>query len=106
MLRRRQADFVIEYLKDRNATQAAIRAGYSEKTAYSIGNENLNKPVIREAIEKATEAKAKRNELNSDRVIQGLLREAENAQTDSARVAAWSHLWRRPARCMSLAASP
>jgi phage terminase small subunit len=95
MLRRRQSDFVIEYLKDRNATQAAIRAGYSEKTAYSIGNENLSKPDIRDAIEKATEAKAKRNELSADRVIHGLLMEAENVaegSSHSARVAAWAHL--------------
>ena len=45
--------FVTEYLKDFNATQAAIRAGYSEKTADVIGYENLGKPQIKEAIEKA-----------------------------------------------------
>ncbi|WP_337049368.1 terminase small subunit [Serratia fonticola] len=38
--------FVAEYLKDSNATQAAARAGYSEKIAYSIGEENLRKPEI------------------------------------------------------------
>ncbi len=38
--------FCLEYIKDLNATQAAIRAGYSEKTAYSIGGENLSKPEI------------------------------------------------------------
>ena len=37
----RQRQFVAEYLVDKNATQAAIRAGYSKKTAYSIGEENL-----------------------------------------------------------------
>lgn len=42
--------FVNEYLVDFNATQAAIRAGYSEKSAYSIGWENLRKPEIVEAI--------------------------------------------------------
>lgn len=46
----RQARFVEEYLVDFNATQAAIRAGYSAKTAYSIGPENLKKPEISEAI--------------------------------------------------------
>ena len=45
--------FVLEYLKDFNATQAAIRAGYSERTAEVIGHENLRKPQIKEAIEKA-----------------------------------------------------
>ena len=37
----RSIDFVDEYLVDLNATQAAIRAGYSEKTAYSIGQRLL-----------------------------------------------------------------
>ena len=40
----KQKLFCEEYLIDLNATQAALRAGYSEKTAYSIGNENLKKP--------------------------------------------------------------
>ena len=47
----KQKRFCEEYLIDCNATQAAIRAGYSEKTAYSIGNENLSKPEIREYID-------------------------------------------------------
>lgn len=42
----KQSRFVEEYLVDFNATQAAIRAGYSVDTAYSIGWENLRKPVI------------------------------------------------------------
>jgi len=45
----RQTRFVEEYLKDFNSTQAAIRAGYSKRTAYSIGSENLRKPDIIEA---------------------------------------------------------
>ena len=44
----KQKLFCEEYLIDLNATQAALRAGYSEKTAYSIGNENLKKPEIQE----------------------------------------------------------
>lgn len=47
----KQQRFCDEYLIDLNATQAAIRAGYSKKTAYSIGNENLKKPEIKEYIE-------------------------------------------------------
>lgn len=65
----KQALFVQEYLVDLNATQAAIRAGYSKKTAYSMGQENLNKPEIQAAI---TEAKAKRIEavqIDANRVI-------------------------------------
>ena len=42
----KQQRFVEEYLIDLNATQSAIRAGYSEKTAYSVGHENLKKPEI------------------------------------------------------------
>ena len=49
----KQQRFVEEYLIDLNATQAAIRAGYSEKTAYSVGHENLKKPEIQKAIQEA-----------------------------------------------------
>ena len=55
----KQQRFVEEYLVDHNATQAAIRAGYSEKTAYSIGHENLKKPEIAAAIA-AGEARLRR----------------------------------------------
>lgn len=47
---RKQKRFVEEYLVDLNATQAAIRAGYSPNTAGSIGEENLKKPEIKNAI--------------------------------------------------------
>ena len=48
----KQQRFCDEYLIDLNATQAAIRAGYSKKTAYAIGVENLKKPIIQSHIEK------------------------------------------------------
>lgn len=48
----KQQRFCDEYLIDLNATQAAIRAGYSVKTARVIGQENLTKPAIKEYIEK------------------------------------------------------
>lgn len=48
---KKQKRFVEEYLIDLNATQAAIKAGYSPKTAYSMGNENLNKPELKAYIE-------------------------------------------------------
>ena len=47
----KQKRFCEEYVLDWNATQAAIRAGYSEKTAYSIGHESLKKPELQEYIE-------------------------------------------------------
>ena len=53
----RQKLFCDEYLVDLNATQAAIRAGYSEKTARVIGQENLLKPAIKEYIEKRLKEK-------------------------------------------------
>ena len=48
----KQKLFAQEYLVDLNATQAAIRAGYSKKTARKIGQENLTKPDIAKEIEK------------------------------------------------------
>lgn len=53
--------FCDEYLIDMNATQAAIRAGYSEKTAYSIASEYLNNPEIKDYI--AQRMKEKNDEL-------------------------------------------
>lgn len=46
----KQERFIQEYLISLNATDAAIKSGYSEKTAYAIGNENLSKPIIKAAI--------------------------------------------------------
>ena len=51
-LTEKQKRFCDEYLIDLNATQAAIRAGYSKKTANRIATENLSKPVIKEFIDK------------------------------------------------------
>lgn len=48
----KQKRFCDEYLIDLNVTQAAIRAGYSKRTAYAIGQENLKKPMLKEYIEK------------------------------------------------------
>ena len=55
MLNARQKRFVSEYLIDLNATEAAIRAGYSEKTAYSIGSRLLNHVEIKAAVEQQLE---------------------------------------------------
>jgi len=51
-LTEKQQRFIDEYMKDLNATKAAIRAGYSEKGANSIGGENARKPHIKAAIDK------------------------------------------------------
>lgn len=50
-LTQKQSRFVDEYLIDLNETQAAIRAGYSRKTAHAIGSENLKKPEIKKQID-------------------------------------------------------
>lgn len=68
----KQKRFVSEYLIDLNATQAAIRAGYSEKTAAVIGAENLKKPNIADAVQQAMEKREKRAEISQDEVIQDL----------------------------------
>lgn len=68
-LKVKQARFCQEYLVDNNATKAAIRAGYSEKTAYSIGSENLNKPEIRGQINKLLIQQAKRLDITADKVL-------------------------------------
>jgi phage terminase small subunit len=68
----KQVRFVEEYLIDLNATQAAIRAGYSRKTAALIGHENLRKPNVAEAIEKATAKRSERAGLTGDMVIDEL----------------------------------
>ncbi|RGI65346.1 terminase small subunit [Ruminococcus sp. TM10-9AT] len=71
-LTKKQKIFVDEYLIDLNATQAAIRAGYSPDTAGSIGSENLKKPEIRARIEKAMAERSKRTGINQDRIIMEL----------------------------------
>ena len=58
---------------DLNATQAAIRAGYSEKTAKEIGHENLTKPHIAAAIEQRMGELAEKVSLSADWVIEQLL---------------------------------
>lgn len=66
----KQKMFVKEYLVDLNATQAALRAGYSEKTAYRTGADNLIKPQIREAIQQAMQKREQRTEITADAVLQ------------------------------------
>lgn len=70
----KQHRFLREYLTDLNATQAAVRAGYSPKTARVIGSENLTKPFIAAAIRKAQVALAERTQVTQDYVIMALLR--------------------------------
>ncbi len=66
----KQQRFVDEYLIDLNATQAAIRAGYSEKTARAIGSENLTKPVIQDAINAAQSDRQKQTKIDAAWVLE------------------------------------
>lgn len=69
-LTEKQKRFVAEYLVDLNATQAAIRAGYSEKTAYSQGQRMLKNVKVQAAIQEAMQKRSKRVEITQDRVLQ------------------------------------
>lgn len=73
-LTEKQKRFVAEYLTDLNATQAAVRAGYSRKTAKVIGSENLSKPDVQAALRVAMEARERRTHITQDRVLQELAR--------------------------------
>jgi len=66
----KQQRFVDEYLVDLNATQAAIRAGYSTATAAIIGFENLIKPNIQQAIAQARKEQQERTQISADMVVQ------------------------------------
>ena len=74
----KQERFIAEYLVDLNATQAAIRAGYSEKTAYSIGQENLKKPAVAEAVVAAQAKRSERTEITQDYVIREITQVIED----------------------------
>lgn len=74
--------FVEEYLIDLNATQAAIRAGYSPSTAGSIGNEILKKPEISKAIAQAMAERSKRTGVSQDRIVRELAKIAFSNLTD------------------------
>ena len=79
----KQQRFVEEYLVDLNATQAAIRAGYSAKTAAEIGKENLIKPYIQAAIQAAQAKRSERVQCTQDSVLEGIIRctqASENAE--------------------------
>ena len=64
--------FCDEYLIDLNATQAAIRAGYSKKTANRIGTENLSKPVIKAYIDERMKSKESKLIADQDEVLEYL----------------------------------
>lgn len=97
----KQEMFCREYLIDLNATQAAIRAGYSDKTANRTGSENLSKPDIAQRIIDLKSERNERVEVNADYVLRRLVEIDEMDVLDILRgdgglkmVHEWPKVWR------------
>ena len=73
-LEEKQKMFCKEYLVDFNGTQAAIRAGYSKKTARSIASENLTKPNIQAYLKELIDSRNKRTQITQDDVIADIIK--------------------------------
>lgn len=98
----KQEMFVSEYLKDLNATQAAIRAGYSEKTAAEVGCENLTKPNIQKAISALKEKRLEENKVDANYVLKRLIEIDEmdvcdilDSTGNFKSIVEWPKCWRR-----------
>jgi len=74
LLTEKQERFCLEYIVDLNATQAAIRAGYRQKTAYSQGQRMLKNVEIQRRIRELNEERFRRVQIQADDVIQELAR--------------------------------
>ncbi len=90
----KQKRFIEEYAVDLNATQAAVRAGYAKKTAYSQGQRLLKNVEVAAAIQATLVEVSKRIDVTVDDVVAGLWAEAEGKadSTAGSRVAAWTQL--------------
>jgi len=73
----RQEQFIAEFIKDRNATQAAIRAGYAASSAKSLALNNLNNPVVMSRIKELTERNSESAGVDASFVLRELKRVAE-----------------------------
>lgn len=82
----KQKLFIEEYMIDLNATQAAIRAGYSEKTASRIAIELLNKTHVQEKLQERMAEREKRTEITQDFVLKELFEIAQSNGSDFAKV--------------------
>ena len=76
----RQQRFIEEYLADLNATQAAIRAGYSARTAADIGRQLLRKTPVARAIQSAQAKRSERLEITVDSITNRLMNIADKAE--------------------------
>ena len=102
MLSPKQQRFVDEYLLDLNATQAAIRAGYSEATAQEQSSRLLSNVMVREAIDAALANRSERTQIDADYVLTRLAAEAEADMADIfdpdgalLPVKDWPAIWRK-----------
>jgi phage terminase small subunit len=98
----KQSRFVDEYLLDLNATQAAVRAGYSARTANEQGPRLLAHPEIKAAIDAAKVQRCERTEVNADWMLRRLVDEAEadladlyDECGDLKPIDAWPEIWRQ-----------
>lgn len=82
----KQQKFVDEYLIDLNATQAAIRAGYSKKYADRQGHKLVEKSRVSEKIQEAMNQRQKRTEITQDMIVQELAKIAFSNATDYAEI--------------------
>lgn len=86
-LTQKQQRFVDEYIILGNATQAAIKAGYSKKTAKQMGTENLAKPIVKTAIEKRNEEIKSEKTADMTEVMEYLSSVMRGEQTESVATA-------------------
>jgi len=75
----KQQAFIEQYLVDDNATQAAIRSGYSKSSAYQLGHKLLQKPHIRDVITAAKEERRLHNQVHEDFILSRLVENVERA---------------------------
>ncbi len=91
-LRKKQEKFCHEYVIDLNATQAAIRAGYSKHTAKEMGYEHLTKPHIQDFISELQAETRDRTLVTVDFVINGIKDIAEDGEQENNRLKAFDML--------------
>ena len=93
----RREKFATEYIKDANGRQAAIRAGYSPKSAHVTASRLLNDAKVQARIAALIAKRGERLEIDQDRIVRGLLLEAVGRGPDtssSARTKAWTNIAR------------
>lgn len=106
----KQELFCLEYIKDLNATQAAIRSGYSEDSASSIGFENLRKPEIQNKLSGLIQARNERLEIDADYVLNRLVEidqmdiiDILHADGSVKPINEWPQVWRTTLSGMDIA---